>query len=259
MDHTHQRGKEVLGLNSGVFSNSSASNPLDSISNVQDFPFFDSFAALGEISSLVTFQSFSTLDGMNRGSFPGGSNASLDDLIHNDSFGQLTQSSLQNLQLFLADVEHTNGSAAAAQTLPSTTQPLPHHPNHQAQPLPAAATNAIPLLPKSSASTSSFIHQAQTAASNAPSQPHCGSPPAPHPWGWRQTSVPAQKPVPAAIPQEFSNTLHSLASTLPPPVVLANDSVLGSVGGGLHFQRHLVRRRIPDNISSADNSNMFLN
>lgn len=41
----------------------------------------------------------------------------------------------------------------------------------------------------------------------------------------------------------FSETLHSLASTLPPPMVISSNAVLGSVGGGLHFQRTYARRK----------------
>jgi hypothetical protein len=44
---------------------------------------------------------------------------------------------------------------------------------------------------------------------------------------------------------DFSQTLYSLASTLPRPMVISNNAVLGSVGGGLHFQRTIPARRKP--------------
>lgn len=43
---------------------------------------------------------------------------------------------------------------------------------------------------------------------------------------------------------DFSSTLHSLASTLPPPTIISNGRTLESVGGGLHFQRNYPRRLV---------------
>jgi hypothetical protein len=305
-------GKEVVGLNSGVFNNTSFA----SFSNLQDLPFFESLASLGDFSSLAAFQSFPSIPehlfeearaavaaaAANGGTIPGqqGSSSNLA-LGRNDSFSNLTQSSLHNLQLFLSEVEQgVNATNQSATPPPSTTtQPSPtnqpQHRNHAQQapqPLPAAATasytaqipspaargTALPPLKAGPAPTpiapAPYPSPAQFAAFSPslgaypqyPSQPQQWGPPLsrqPMPQGKPPASA-ASSPMmqspggpPAVVPPEFSNTLYSLASTLPPPMVLSNDSVLGSVGGGLHFQRHCVRRRMPDEL--GQDPSMFLN
>lgn len=313
-------GKEVVGLNSGVFNNTSFA----SFSNLQDFPFFESLASLGDLSSLAAFQSIPSIPehlfeeakaaAAAAASFQASQQGSASNpnlaLGRNDSFANLTQSSLHNLQLFLTEVEQGVVASNQHQATSSTTthssaspqqQPLHQHHSHQsqqAQPLPAAAA--------SYASPPSSLHQAPKTAHHlqalkagpgptpTPIAPAPASYPSPaqfaafssypqaqpmqQQWGpslVRQPSgklpIPTSSPMtssptlatvpaggpPAGVPLEFSSTLYSLASTLPPPMILSNDSVLGSVGGGLHFQRHCVRRRMPDEL--AQDPSMFLN
>jgi hypothetical protein len=298
-------GKEVVGLNSGVFNNTSFA----SFSNLQDFPFFESLASLGDFSSLAALQSIPSIPehlfeaavaaaAANGVALPlqAGQQGSSSNLAlgRNDSFSNLTQSSLHNLQLFLSEVEQGVNATNQSTTPPTTTQPTPsnqpQHRNHaqQAQPLPAAAAasysapiqhqparGALPPLkagpaPTPIAPAPSYPSPAQFAAFS----PSLGVYPQPQQWGPplpRQPMQQGKQPLssspmmqsptlggpPAGVPPEFSNTLYSLASTLPPPMVLSNDSVLGSVGGGLHFQRHCVRRRMPDEL--GQDPSMFLN
>lgn len=329
------KGKEVLGLNSGVFNSSVFNNAsFGSFSNLQDFPFFESLTSLGDLSALgaAFHQSVPSLpehlaaaaaahaaataaagqqgSATNLGSF---------NLGRNDSFANFTQSSLQNLQLFLSEVEQgviASGQVQQPQPSPPLQQQQPQHAHQsqQAQPLPPAA--AATYAPIKTTTTASQPHHhpslqplkagpAPTPIAPAPIYPSPAQFAAfapsmhtyPHPqqpqhstqqWGPRpgaqmlspklplapsSAAMMAQPGVggatslapiggpPAgglAVPQEFSSTLYSLASTLPPPMILSNDSVLGSVGGGLHFQRHCVRRRMPDELTQADPS-MFLN
>jgi hypothetical protein len=324
----------ALGLNSGVFNSGVFNNAsFGSFSNLQDFPFFESLTSLGDLSSLgaAFHQSIPSIPehlaaaaaahaAATAAAGQQGSTANLN-LSRNDSFANLTQSSLHNLQLFLNEVEQgviASGQVQQQQQSPQLSSPPPiqqlHpqqvHLSQQAQPLPpvAAATYAPiktapvpphhpslqPLkagpAPTPIAPAPIYPSPAQFAAF-APSMhtyPHSQQPQHSTQWGPRPglggnaqsspklplpssssmmmmtpSGSPSLAPIggpPAGVvvPQEFSSTLYSLASTLPPPMILSNDSVLGSVGGGLHFQRHCVRRRMPDELAQPDPS-MFLN
>jgi hypothetical protein len=219
----------------------------------------------------------------------------------------LTQSSLQNLQLFLADLEQQPNSSADLQQLlqlhqqqqlqlqqqqssnaPATinrasgTAVQPNHNHHVAQTLPAHGTMnppatlisktqspITPSLPPLKAgpapmaappiypSPSQFASFASPYNGYSPIQPHV-APSLGIPQATRQAETSTKNSGQAGpAVQEFSSTLYSLASTLPPPMVLSNDAVLGSVGGGLHFQRHCVRRRMPDEL--VQDPNIFFN
>lgn len=330
-------------FNSGIFNNAS----FGSFSNLQDLPFFESLASLGDLSSLgaafhqsipsipehlaavAAAHAAATAAAGQQGSSTnlGSQNNNSLNLGRNDSFANLTQTSLHNLQLFLSEVEQgviasgqvqpqqSQQSAHSPQSLPVQQQQQQHpHQSQQAQPLPpAAAATYAPIkaapptphhhhhtlqplkagpAPTPIALTPIYPSPAQFAAF-APSMhafPHHLQQQQPQPqhstqqWGPRpsfggnaqsspkmplapmmaQGGPPSLAPISGppsmgvAVPQEFSSTLYSLASTLPPPMILSNDSVLGSVGGGLHFQRHCVRRRMPDELAQSDPS-MFLN
>jgi hypothetical protein len=182
--------------------------------------------------------------------------------------------------------------AAAATYAPiKAASPAPHHHHHTLQPLkagpaptPIALTPIYPSPAQFAAfapSMHSYPHHLQQQQQQQLQPQHSTQQWGPRPGGFggnaqsspkmplapmmsAQGGPPSLAPIGGspsmgvAVPQEFSSTLYSLASTLPPPMILSNDSVLGSVGGGLHFQRHCVRRRTPDELAQSDPS-MFLN